>query len=185
MSHRNVRASRLSIAALACGAAAPALSQAQPPAAPGPCAAPEHRQFDFWLGDWEVRTPEGKLAGHNTITRTLGGCVLQENWRGARGHQGTSYNIYDASRRRWHQTWVDDEGLLLELDGAYADGRMVLSGETVDSFISDLTVAMGTGQLKTGAPCRSERVEKYNQLMRIEEELGDAAVYAGRSAFKG
>ncbi len=58
------------------------------------------------------------------------------------------------------------------------------SGETVDSFIADLTVAMGTGQLKTGAPCRSERVEKYNQLMRIEEELGDAAVYAGRKAFK-
>jgi enolase len=57
------------------------------------------------------------------------------------------------------------------------------SGETVDSFIADLTVAMGTGQLKTGAPCRSERVEKYNQLMRIEEELGDAAVYAGRRAF--
>jgi enolase 1/2/3 len=57
------------------------------------------------------------------------------------------------------------------------------SGETVDSFIADLTVAMGTGQLKTGAPCRSERVEKYNQLMRIEEELGDAAVYAGQSAF--
>jgi enolase len=57
------------------------------------------------------------------------------------------------------------------------------SGETVDSFIADLTVAMGTGQLKTGAPCRSERVEKYNQLMRIEEELGDAAVYAGRNAF--
>ena len=43
---------------------------------------------------------------------------------------------------------------------------------------------MGTGQLKTGAPARSERVEKYNQLMRIEEELGDAAQYAGRSAFK-
>ncbi|MEJ5197772.1 MAG: phosphopyruvate hydratase, partial [Anaerolineae bacterium] len=57
------------------------------------------------------------------------------------------------------------------------------SGETVDSFIADLTVAMGTGQLKTGAPCRSERVEKYNQLMRIEEQLGDAAIYAGRKAF--
>ena len=57
------------------------------------------------------------------------------------------------------------------------------SGETVDSFIADLTVAMGTGHLKTGAPCRGERVEKYNQLMRIEEELGDAAVYAGRKAF--
>jgi enolase len=57
------------------------------------------------------------------------------------------------------------------------------SGETVDSFIADLTVAMRTGHLKTGAPCRGERVEKYNQLMRIEEELGDAAVYAGRNAF--
>jgi enolase len=58
------------------------------------------------------------------------------------------------------------------------------SGETVDSFIADFTVAMGTGQLKTGAPCRGERVEKYNQLLRIEEELGDAAVYAGRGAFR-
>ena len=57
------------------------------------------------------------------------------------------------------------------------------SGETVDSFIADFTVAMSTGHLKTGAPCRGERVEKYNQLMRIEEELGGAAVYAGRKAF--
>lgn len=134
MSRRNVRASRLSLAALtAAGAAAPASLPAQPAIAPGPCAAPEHRQFDFWLGHWEVRTPEGKLAGYNMIRRTLGGCVLQENWRGARGHRGTSYNIYDASRRRWHQTWVDDEGNLLQLDGAFADGRMVLTGETVDS----------------------------------------------------
>ncbi len=59
------------------------------------------------------------------------------------------------------------------------------SGETGDTFIADLTVAMGTGQLKTGAPARSERVEKYNQLMRIEDELGETAIYAGRSAFRG
>jgi len=57
------------------------------------------------------------------------------------------------------------------------------SGETVDSFIADFTVAQAAGQLKTGAPCRGERVEKYNQLMRIEEELGPKAVYAGRRAF--
>ncbi len=57
------------------------------------------------------------------------------------------------------------------------------SGETVDSFIADLTVAMRTGHLKTGAPARGERVEKYNQLMRIEEELGSKAAYAGRKAF--
>jgi len=58
------------------------------------------------------------------------------------------------------------------------------SGETADTFIADFVVAMGTGQIKTGAPCRSERVEKYNQLLRIEDELGDRAAYAGRAAFK-
>jgi enolase len=57
------------------------------------------------------------------------------------------------------------------------------SGETVDNFIADFTVAMATGHLKTGAPCRNESVEKYNQLMRIEEELGTTAVYAGNKAF--
>ncbi|PJJ71474.1 enolase [Diaminobutyricimonas aerilata] len=57
------------------------------------------------------------------------------------------------------------------------------SGETEDTTIADLAVAVDCGQIKTGAPARSERVAKYNQLLRIEEELGDAAVYAGRSAF--
>ncbi|TFC31651.1 phosphopyruvate hydratase [Cryobacterium sp. TMT2-18-3] len=57
------------------------------------------------------------------------------------------------------------------------------SGETEDTFIADLAVATDAGQIKTGAPARSERVAKYNQLLRIEEELGEAAVYAGRSAF--
>merc|ERR1712065_122425 len=53
------------------------------------------------------------------------------------------------------------------------------SGETSDTFIADLVVGLGTGQIKTGAPCRSERLAKYNQLLRIEEELGENAIYAG------
>ena len=57
------------------------------------------------------------------------------------------------------------------------------SGETIDTFISDFSVAMGTGAIKTGAPCRGERIEKYNRLLRIEEELTKAARYAGRRAF--
>ncbi len=57
------------------------------------------------------------------------------------------------------------------------------SGETEDTTIADLAVATNSGQIKTGAPARSERVAKYNQLLRIEEDLDDAAVYAGRSAF--
>jgi hypothetical protein len=108
---------------------APALQGPDPTAAA--CAAAQHRQFDFWLGEWQVHTPKGKFAGRNTITRTLGGCVLEERWRGAGGHNGTSVNIYDASRKRWHQTWVDDDGMLLQLDGGIVEHQMVLSGETL------------------------------------------------------
>ena len=57
------------------------------------------------------------------------------------------------------------------------------SGETEDTTIAELAVALNTCQIKTGAPSRSERVAKYNQLLRIEEELGSAAVYPGRKAF--
>jgi enolase len=58
------------------------------------------------------------------------------------------------------------------------------SGETPDDFIADLVVATGVGQIKSGAPCRGERLAKYNQLLRIEEELGTSAKYAGLSVFK-
>jgi len=54
------------------------------------------------------------------------------------------------------------------------------SGETADTFIADLVCALGTGEIKSGAPCRSDRVSKYNQILRIEEELGNKAVFAGK-----
>jgi enolase len=75
----------------------------------------------------------------------------------------------------------------IEMARAAGWGAMIShrSGETEDTTIADLAVAMGTGQLKTGAPSRSERVAKYNRLLRIEEELGSAARYAGRTAFVG
>ena len=57
------------------------------------------------------------------------------------------------------------------------------SGETEDTFIADMVVAVNAGQIKTGAPSRTDRVAKYNQLLRIEEELGEAAIYNGLAAF--
>lgn len=69
-------------------------------------------------------------------------------------------------------------------DAGYTTVTSHRSGETEDTTIADLAVALNTGQIKTGAPSRSERVAKYNQLLRIEEELGDAAVYPGMKAFK-
>jgi enolase len=75
----------------------------------------------------------------------------------------------------------------IEMARAAGWGAMIShrSGETEDTTIADLSVAMGTGQLKSGAPSRSERVAKYNRLLRIEEALGSAARYAGRAAFAG
>ena len=104
--------------------------RAQAPSSPPPppCASPEYRQFDFWLGDWDVTTPDGKPAGTNLVTRPLGACVLQEHWKGLGGMTGESYNVYDRSAKRWHQTWVDDHGTLLLLDGGLVDGSMVLTG---------------------------------------------------------
>jgi hypothetical protein len=96
------------------------------PQAASPCASPEHRQFDFWIGEWEVTLPDGKIAGHNRITPILGGCALREEWTGAKGNQGTSLNAWDPDARRWRQTWVDQSGTVLLLAGAFADGKMVL-----------------------------------------------------------
>lgn len=109
------------------GVPCPALAQSA--GAEASCVAAPHRQFDFWIGEWDVYTPDGAKAGGNTITSILGGCALQENWVSASGGGGHSYNIYDARRDRWHQTWVDGQGTLLVLEGGLQHGRMVLRGE--------------------------------------------------------
>ena len=75
------------------------------------------------------------------------------------------------------------EAVRLAHENGYTAVMSHRSGETEDATIADLAVALGTGQIKTGAPARSDRVAKYNQLLRIEEELGERAVYPGWSAF--
>jgi enolase len=77
------------------------------------------------------------------------------------------------------------EAIKLSHDNGYTCMVSHRSGETPDDFIADLVVACETGQIKSGAPCRGERLAKYNQLLRIEEALGDQARYAGLAAFKG
>jgi len=100
------------------------------PAIAAPCETPAQRAFDFWLGEWQVRTPDGKLAGVNRIEREYDGCVLRERYTTGRGYGGESLNIYDAPRKVWHQTWVDTAGTLLVLEGGIRDGKMVLEGQT-------------------------------------------------------
>jgi hypothetical protein len=112
-------------AAAACAwlcVAAPAAAQTAPA-----CPAAEHRQFDFWIGRWDVFEPSGRKAGENTIERIAEGCALLESWTGTSGLTGKSLNMYDATDRRWHQTWVDSSGSRLELVGELAGGRMRLA----------------------------------------------------------
>ncbi len=105
----------------------PAAGSAATPA-PKPCSSPEYRQFDFWLGDWDV-TEAGKPAGTNRITAILGGCAIREEWKGVSGLAGTSLNMWDSAKRRWTQTWVDDKGNVLLLTGGRQGPKMVLEGE--------------------------------------------------------
>lgn len=108
------------------------IAQTQPQAAASPCATrAEHRQFDFWIGEWNVETPQGQRAGFNSIQRILDGCVIFENWTGARGMSGKSFNFYNAGTGKWQQTWVDDKGNVLELAGQFKDGAMRLEGESM------------------------------------------------------
>ncbi len=118
---------RAALLALSCAAMAMAMSTA----AAAACESPRYRDFDFWLGEWQVHTPEGKLAGSNRISREYSGCVLHERYDTGRGYSGESLNTYDAPRKTWHQTWVDSAGTLLLLEGGLRGKSMVLEGQTV------------------------------------------------------
>ena len=102
----------------------------------GPCSLPEDRQFDFWLGEWEVRSAAGQVLGHNRISKRYGGCVVLEEWESASGGSGSSFNLYDSTTKQWHQFWVDasgtnwlssdGQGNPTTLRGGMRDGAMVL-----------------------------------------------------------
>lgn len=95
------------------------------------CNTPEHGQFDFWVGEWEVRTPAGKVAGINRITREYSGCAVREQYQSSSGYRGESLNVYDSGRRLWRQNWIDNQGGTLLLEGGLREGNMVLEGQTI------------------------------------------------------
>jgi hypothetical protein len=94
-----------------------------------PCTDPEYRQFDFWLGEWEVQNPDGNVVGKNTVTSRLSGCLLTEEWESVRGGLGFSINYYDNATGTWTQTYRDSTGNIVQwpdLVGGIVDGKMVL-----------------------------------------------------------
>ncbi len=112
--------------------ARPAMGQpATPePTRPASCPTPEHRQFDFWIGDWDTYDVgnHDSIVARNRVDLILGDCVLREVYEGKNGLVGQSFSIYDAVRRVWHQSWVTNRGQVLVLEGRMEGDQMVLIG---------------------------------------------------------
>lgn len=106
-------------------AAAPSLS---PP--PTPCTSAPYRQFDFWLGRWTVHggLRGDQLQGSRHIQKVASGCAVLETWRSALGREGRSLSSYDLHTGRWRQYWTGGDGTVLQLEGGWMDGAMVLEG---------------------------------------------------------
>lgn len=114
------------------GMAVPAVAQSPaPPApiAPPACAGPEYRQFDFWVGKWDVR-PNGKptVVAHSLIESLYGGCAIRENWMPLKGGGGGSLSGYDSNTGQWRQAWIDSSGTRVDFTGKYAGDAMVITG---------------------------------------------------------
>ena len=101
-----------------------------------PCRTAEYRQFDFWVGDWEVQSPQGQPLGTNHVTLEQDGCLLVEHWKSGRGFEtGTSFNYYDIRDRKWHQLYIANNGnagAFPAMAGELKDGRMVLLTDVAD-----------------------------------------------------
>lgn len=133
-------------AAAACAqtSSAPAPAAAAAPAQPPPCSDPVFRDFDFWLGEWDVYGSKGKLAGTNSIRKEEYGCLLTEHWVNTAGQTGQSYNFVDLVTGKWRQVWVS-AGATIDYEGGLDDkGAMVLEG----------TIGYGAGQPGNGAKFR-------------------------------
>ncbi len=101
------------------------LTCAQAPPATPPCqSAPAYRQFDFWIGEWEVHNARGQPVGESSIQLILGGCVIFENWTGRDGFTGKSFNSYNRHTKKWEQVWVDVSGAFRKFVGEFKDGEL-------------------------------------------------------------
>jgi tetratricopeptide (TPR) repeat protein len=104
-----------------------------------PCQTAEFRQFDFWVGDWDVHNPAAQKVGDNLVTREQDGCLMVEHWKSARGiESGTSVNYFDIRDKKWHQIYFDNSGnagAYPPIAGSLVDNKMVLISDEKQSPI--------------------------------------------------
>jgi hypothetical protein len=110
------------------------------------CEAPEYREFDFWVGEWEVVTPRGERAGSDSVQKAANGCVLVENWTGVKLNTAISLNFWDPQRRLWRQAWLGPTGLL-EFEEQWKNGAIRLKGNTSPTHSAAADTSEGTDQM--------------------------------------
>ena len=170
-----VRASRI-CTLLAAGLAAVASAQTPAPSAPAApaqpatppppaCTTPEHRQFDFWVGRWDVYpTGTERLVAHSLIENLYDGCAIRENWMPLRGSGGGSLNSWIPAEHRWHQLWADSsneykqfiggmegEAMILTATSTGADGRPTLERMRFTREAGGAVRQLGTASTDGGA----------------------------------
>ncbi|MEM9180359.1 MAG: hypothetical protein AAGA89_11630 [Pseudomonadota bacterium] len=128
---------------------------------PAPCSGEAFHQFDFWVGDWAVTTPDGTYAGDNKITREEGGCLILETWTSATGGTGQSYNYYNPATEKWRQVWVNT-GAMIDYEGGLTEsGSMKLEGTI--TYVASAQTADFTGEWTLEADGTvTQHFEQYN-----------------------
>lgn len=129
---------------LVAGFTAMGCAHAQDAETPPPCSGEAFHQFDFWIGDWDVSTPDGTFAGNNSITSEESGCLLVERWTSVNGGTGQSYNYYNPATEKWRQVWVST-GAMIDYEGGLTEsGSMKLEG--VITYVASAQAADFTGE---------------------------------------
>ncbi len=107
-----------------------------------PCSSPDHRQFDFWVGEWEVSNALSSAPGPHAcsrITSVHGGCAVREEYENLSGYEGSSLSYFDARDGRWHQTWIDNQGAAVLFTGGLEGDSMVLGSQDGENTLGRMT----------------------------------------------
>jgi tetratricopeptide (TPR) repeat protein len=129
----------------------------------------ENRQFDFWVGAWDVQTMDGQHAGDSKIQRILNGCALLENWEGS--GPGKSINSYNTARKQWQQLWVDAGGEVHEYAGGLVNGEMILEGPAADHDGNKSFRRMTFSRLSGGRVKQKGEISPDGRVWSAEYEL--------------
>ncbi len=134
-----------------------------------PCCTKFHKQFDFWVGDWNVFDKEGKKIGENTIVKLTDGCILNEHWKSVNGASGRSYNYFNSTDSTWNQVWIDNQGGNLVLKGKASENKMILKsdlmkGQKVDFYTNQITWTLNADGSVTQF---WEILDKNNRLISV------------------